>query len=498
MGKEDQRHQQQEQQEQDLDHAPYDRCRFVRNPYLRDPPALSPVALHDPRDTATLKGRLHAGWSLILREVDPQEASDFSVYTGLAGIAFLALKTAQLLSPGGKGEKEEEGDVTQASTHTYTQIHTHQYQQQRPYLEIAHRYLKSAQAALERDLRKGHREEISFILGTPGIYCQLALLKELQGKPQTEIRECVVRVLDLAHLFLDHHQHKPTRTHTHTHTHKHEYPYEILYGVSGYLTALLYLKENIAWESVPDTLIQACVDHIMAGAIENEKEGKGPGGSSLMWTWHDKPYLGAAHGVSGILLTLLEVHERVMPLSQTYLEKIHATVEYLHSLQMPSGNYPTQPLKQEDRLVQWCHGAPGVLLLFVRAYEVFQEPKYLAWAELASDVVWTRGLLQKGNGLCHGIGGNAYCFLILYRATGNDIYLFRARQFALSAEDPQVEKYQRTPDHPWSLFEGLAGLMCLYTDLVVGQPEMAVFPAVEIFGPNGGGGGGGLEGMKEG
>lgn len=62
-----------------------------------------------------------------------------------------------------------------------------------------------------------------------------------------------------------------------------------------------------------------------------------------------------------------------------------------------------------DRLVQWCHGAPGPLLLFARAYEAWGDPRYLAWAEDAADVVWARGLLRKGNGLCHGVSGNAYC-----------------------------------------------------------------------------------------
>ncbi len=59
--------------------------------------------------------------------------------------------------------------------------------------------------------------------------------------------------------------------------------------------------------------------------------------------------------------------------------------------------------------MQFCHGAPGPLLLFVRAYEIWGDPRYLAWAEDAADVVWSRGLLRKGNGLCHGVSGNAYC-----------------------------------------------------------------------------------------
>jgi lantibiotic modifying enzyme len=65
------------------------------------------------------------------------------------------------------------------------------------------------------------------------------------------------------------------------------------------------------------------------------------------------------------------------------------------------------------------------LLMLVEAYTAFQETRYLNYAQQAADVVWRRGLLRKGNGLCHGVSGNAYCFLSLYRATQNERYLNR-------------------------------------------------------------------------
>ena len=36
-------------------------------------------------------------------------------------------------------------------------------------------------------------------------------------------------------------------------------------------------------------------------------------------------------------------------------------------------------------------------------------------AEKAGELVWEEGLLLKGNGLCHGIAGNAYFLHSLYR-----------------------------------------------------------------------------------
>jgi hypothetical protein len=35
----------------------------------------------------------------------------------------------------------------------------------------------------------------------------------------------------------------------------------------------------------------------------------------------------------------------------------------------------------------------------------------------AAEVTWRRGLLAKGPGLCHGVAGNGYALLSVYRCT---------------------------------------------------------------------------------
>jgi len=56
-----------------------------------------------------------------------------------------------------------------------------------------------------------------------------------------------------------------------------------------------------------------------------------------------------------------------------------------------------------------------------------------------------------------------------------------------------VTKYQDTPDHPLSLFEGHTGLLALYTDLLVGDPSLARFPAFEMRPVTAGAAGEGVE-----
>ena len=44
----------------------------------------------------------------------------------------------------------------------------------------------------------------------------------------------------------------------------------------------------------------------------------------------------------------------------------------------------------------------------------------------AADLCWERGLLKKGPGICHGVAGSGYVFLLLYRLTGDRQHLARA------------------------------------------------------------------------
>jgi hypothetical protein len=55
----------------------------------------------------------------------------------------------------------------------------------------------------------------------------------------------------------------------------------------------------------------------------------------------------------------------------------------------------------------------------------------------------------------------------------------QAKMFALAAEDPSIVSQQGTPDSPFSLFEGQAGLLSLYYDLIHG-PMQSRFPCVEL------------------
>jgi Lanthionine synthetase C-like protein len=49
----------------------------------------------------------------------------------------------------------------------------------------------------------------------------------------------------------------------------------------------------------------------------------------------------------------------------------------------------------------------------------------------AGELTWHAGPLVKGGGLCHGTAGNGFAFLKLFRRTKDEIWLDRARRFAM-------------------------------------------------------------------
>ena len=135
--------------------------------------------------------------------------------------------------------------------------------------------------------------------------------------------------------------------------------------------------------------------------------------------------------------------------------------------------------RPEDDLVHYCHGAPGTVYMLAKAKMLWPtDLKYTQSLARAADLVWKKGLLKKGPGICHGVAGSGYVFLLMYRLTGDSLYLNRAAKFAEFLYDPKFRE-ARTPDCPFSLYEGWSGTVCFLVDLL--QPEKAAFPFSDVF-----------------
>jgi len=139
--------------------------------------------------------------------------------------------------------------------------------------------------------------------------------------------------------------------------------YELLHGRAGFLYAALFINKHLGPGTIPDGILEPVVDAVLAG---------GRVGSSvnldcpLMYRWHGTRYLGAAHGLAGILHVLL--HFR---LKSEDLDDVKETIRYMVRNRFGhSGNYPLSEGNWRDRLVQWSHGAGGVAIMLCKAAEV--------------------------------------------------------------------------------------------------------------------------------
>lgn len=76
--------------------------------------------------------------------------------------------------------------------------------------------------------------------------------------------------------------------------------------------------------------------------------------------------------------------------------------------------------------------------MLINAYTFFKDKKFLDSALKAGEVIWERGILLKGNGLCHGISGNAYMLHSLYRATHDLKWLHRTYCFCAATYNKDI------------------------------------------------------------
>lgn len=126
------------------------------------------------------------------------------------------------------------------------------------------------------------------------------------------------------------------------------------------------------------------------------------------WLFLTHDIIGPSHGRIGIVTQIL-LSDR------SYVPHLVGEVEKVLDWQMPNGNWPnTVPGSSyyKDYLVQWCHGATGVMhsLTIIRPYfEAFPDvqSRIDKAVSRARSLVWEKGLLCKDPCLCHGITGNA-------------------------------------------------------------------------------------------
>ena len=175
---------------------------------------------------------------------------------------------------------------------------------------------------------------------------------------------------------------------------------------------------------------------------------------------------GAAHGFAGVALAII----KTLPFlpagdAELWRQRLRATTIATATTENGFANWLPAIDATDDQepnwLVQFCHGAPGVVMCLAELMGV--DEQFDALLLRGAALTFDAGPLAKGGNFCHGTAGNGYTFLKVFEQTQDQIWLDRARQFAATAMlQVQQNKLQHNGYH-YSLWTGDTGV-ALFVD----------------------------------
>lgn len=276
---------------------------------------------------------------------------------------------------------------------------------------------------------------------------------------------------------------------------------DLIGGSSGALLGLMHLHAATARQFPDDEAwLLKCIDTTAEKLIRSAHHG--PRG--LYWDRSDKQInglCGLSHGAAGLGFVFLEVG-RYFRNDAYYNLAEQAFLYEQHYFNEETQNWPDLRkgiYTDEDReehiaayregnqdfftaggdMSAWCHGAPGIGLARLRAYQLLGKTSYLEDAEIAVKRT-SLGVVNPQDPdrpyshiQCHGGGGNADLFIDAYRLLGQDHYLELAQKAAEYALTSYENNKYYLPGFGYggtredrSLFMGIAGVGYFYLRLL--------------------------------
>jgi len=224
------------------------------------------------------------------------------------------------------------------------------------------------------------------------------------------------------------------------------------------------------------------------------------GAQSLLDSWHQDPdsgewlwqsqvfgpkrhYYGACHGVVGNANILLQGADLLLQNpTKIVIERTVLTMTLAAKNQPGVANWSLCTKPNIDKLlVQWCHGAAGIVTAMARTPKSNTECSEQLDQLLiqTAQLVWQAGPLIKGANICHGTAGNGYAFLYMYQRTRDSIWLLRARSFGMHAIEQSRKQRVEHGQRRYTLWTGDAGLaIYLYHCM---NPSKAAIPGLDLF-----------------
>lgn len=219
-----------------------------------------------------------------------------------------------------------------------------------------------------------------------------------------------------------------------------EYTLDVIDGCAGAIPAVIRLNQKRN-DLVLNELLVKMGEYLLQRA-EAEQTGI---------SWNTMPHgsaanlTGYAHGAAGIAGALLELYQYTK--DERYLKAALAGFAYEESCFDPEQeNWPDFREGDAPRLQEgerrgcgcaWCHGAPGIGLSRLRAYEITGDTTFKTAGQTAVNTTSRYfGRKELGNfSLCHGVFGNADLLLYAADVTGDQVSAVRTEEVAAEAAE---------------------------------------------------------------
>jgi hypothetical protein len=251
---------------------------------------------------------------------------------------------------------------------------------------------------------------------------------------------------------------------------------ELMWGAPGTMLIALALHEETGEAKWADLFAAG------AGALDDAFR-PDPRFGAAIWTQEifGSPirFLGAVHGFAGNAYVLNRGRHLLAPDAwRAWSDRLPRTLRAsaVHDgtvANWPPGQAGAGEEAAQRMLVQHCHGAPGMVTCMAGLDEPIDD-LLVAGGELT----WLAGPLAKGSNLCHGTGGNGYAFLKLLERTGDELWLGRARAFAMHAIAQSEAQAVQLGRRRYSLATGDLGLACYLWDCIHAR---ARFPTLDVL-----------------
>lgn len=192
-----------------------------------------------------------------------------------------------------------------------------------------------------------------------------------------------------------------------------DFEIDVIAGAAGSIPALLGVYKKHPKQKYLLDLATKCGDFLLEKAIKDKRG----------WSWlavgSKVGLTGYSHGTAGIAISFLELFEATN--EKRFHEAAFQSFAYESSWYDDSNkNWPDLRIndgsegKPLEFITAWCHGAPGIALSRIKAYQLTGNESFKKEALIALETTYNQLSAQLQNNqsvanysLCHGIAGNA-------------------------------------------------------------------------------------------